>query len=45
MQVPKTAMDKNAQAVSRQNDVRSTRHIPPMQAKAIAHGVQKTSDN
>ena len=37
-------MDKDTHAVSRQNDVRIAWQIAPMEAKAVAHGMQQTSD-
>jgi hypothetical protein len=39
--MPETAMDENDRSPTRKNDVRGTWQVAPMQAKSVAHPMQK----
>jgi hypothetical protein len=44
VKMPEASMDKDTDAVSRQNDVRTAWQIAPMEAEAVVHEMQQTSD-
>ena len=45
VQVPKSAVHENAGAVLRKDDVRRARQIGPVEAEAIAQGVEQAADH
>jgi hypothetical protein len=45
VKMPEAAMDKDTDAVSRQNDVGAPRQITPVETKTVAHGMEKAAHN
>ena len=45
VQMPETAVDKNADAMAWQNDVWTTRQVAPVQPKTIAHRVEPAAND
>jgi hypothetical protein len=45
VQMPEASMDEATDAVLRKNDVRIARQIAPMEAEAVAQGVEQAPDD
>jgi hypothetical protein len=45
VKMPEASMDEDTDAMSRKNDVRIARQITPMEAEAVAHGVEQAAND